>query len=56
MCDFFSFLSDGQGHLYYFDWTLREKMLCGELGKADSHSSIATQFRLNEDRCNKCIP
>ena len=42
MCEFFSFVSDGNGKYMYFDWELRQKCLSGELKyNPDSHTSIA---------------
>lgn len=44
MCVFFSCDSSG-GHLYYFDWEIRKKIISGELDlEPDSHSSIAAYF------------
>ena len=61
MCDFFSLISDGAGKVRYFDAELRDKILKGKLKdnrgnkieNADSHSSIAEYYRLDEDHRNK---
>jgi hypothetical protein len=54
MCNFFSCVSDGIGNLYYFDWHLRQQVLSGKITlEPDSHSSIAKNFGLDEDKCNK---
>jgi len=42
MCNFFSLVSDGAGKMFYFDYSIRKKILSGELEyELDSHSSIA---------------
>ena len=54
MCNFFSFMTDPINHPaedYYFDWEYRKDNLKAD--DADSHSHICTQFKLNEDVCNK---
>jgi hypothetical protein len=54
MCNFFSFVTDPVNHpaeYYYFDWEYRKDNLKAD--DADSHSHICTQFKLNEDVCNK---
>ena len=61
MCKFFSLISDGSGKVRYFDAKLRDKILGGKLKdkagrvieNADSHSSIAAYYRLDEDQHNK---
>jgi hypothetical protein len=60
MCNFFSFLSDGNGSYIYADWELRQKILKGEIKAdsnqgADSHSWLAKHFIKNgaEDKYNK---
>lgn len=54
MCDFFSCVSDGQGKVYYFGAEMRKRIVKGELDyDADSHTSIAYYYRLDEDLCNK---
>jgi len=56
MCDFFSFLSDGEGKITLFTAeqrrTLTEKEVVGfDGGKGfDSHSVIANFFKLNVDK------
>jgi len=61
MCEFFSFVSDGKGELYYFDYPIRKKVLSGKLkdrngnsiSEIDSHSSITAYFNLDDDKVNK---
>lgn len=57
MCDFFSFVSDGNGKFMYFDWELRRKCLSDELSyDPDSHTSIADYYGYigeKEDILNK---
>ena len=63
MCGFFSFISDGEGKMYYFDAKIRRQILKGKsIGYAldsytlDSHTSIADYFGFKgrgEDRINK---
>ena len=61
MCRFFSLISDGAGKVRYFDAGLRDKILKRGLKdkagrvieSADSHSSIAAYYRLDEDQHNK---
>lgn len=53
MCEFFSFNTEPEyhgGQRFYFDWDMRKADLKVE---ADSHSTIAQHFDLNEDKCNK---
>ena len=53
MCEFFSFITEPEyhgGQRFYFDWDMRKADLKVE---ADSHSTIAKHFGLNEDKCNK---
>jgi len=53
MCEFFSFITEPEyhgGQRFYFDWDMRKADLKVE---ADSHSTIAKHFGLNEDWCNK---
>jgi len=53
MCKFFSFNTEPEyhgGQRFYFDWDMRKADLKVE---ADSHSTIAKHFGLNEDKCNK---
>jgi len=57
MCKLFSLVSDGNGKIMYFDWTLREKCLKKEFSyEPDSHTSIADYFGYkgkDEDILNK---
>ncbi len=60
MCQFFSFISDGQGSIKYFDYNQRlakVKMRDGsDIESYDSHTSIATFYGLTgakEDQWNK---
>ena len=60
MCNFFSFLSDGNGTYIYADWNLRQKILTGDIKVdsnqgPDSHSWLAKHFVKNgaEDKYNK---
>jgi hypothetical protein len=53
MCQFFSFITEPEchgGQRFYFDWDMRKEDLSLD---ADSHSTIAKHFGLNEDKCNK---
>ena len=58
MCDFFSFVSKGDGKLIYFDWKIRKKIIGGLIKdyESDSHTSIADYFGYKgaeEDKLNK---
>ncbi len=63
MCQFFSFLSDADCNLFYFDWSQRKRILKNVLKhprglyaasiEADSHTSIAWFYELDEDKMNK---
>jgi len=55
MCKFFSFVVDKNNNKYYFDWELRKQILCNnpEGYSPDSHASICSFFKLNEDKMNK---
>ena len=56
MCQFLSLVSDGQGHIYYFDHAARKDKVTDKRGHAyryDSHASIADYYGLDEDACNK---
>ncbi len=53
MCNFFSFLADGNRRIYYFDAEQRRKRVKFRDGQSvpsyDSHTSIARYYGLNED-------
>ena len=54
MCQFFSFITEPECHggkRFYFDWDNRQQFNFDD--RRDSHSSIATFYLLNEDKCNK---
>ena len=61
MCQFFSFVSNGKGKLYYFNWTQRQAIFNDKLfsptgqsiGSADSHSEICAFYDLDCDMVNK---
>jgi hypothetical protein len=60
MCNFFSLLSDGAGKIFFFDYSIRDKIIKGKLtvnnnkiNSTDSHTSIAVYFNLDEDMMNK---
>jgi hypothetical protein len=61
MCKFFSLISDGTGKVYYFDAAVRKQIIAGTLKDrsgnvyetTDSHSSIASYYKLIDDHCNK---
>ncbi len=57
MCNFFSFLSDGDHKLYYFSAADRRKRVKFRDGQSvqsyDSHTSIALYYGLNEDDWSK---
>ena len=56
MCKFFSFMTNGENNPFYFRADRRKELLtkANPLGlNPDSHSSIANQFALMEDRMNK---
>ncbi len=54
MCKFFSFISNGHGNILYFDAKLRKKIIGGYKNyEADSHTSIASHFEVQEDKFNK---
>ena len=61
MCKFFSLISDGTGKVYYFDAAVRKQIIAGTLkdrsgnvyDNTDSHSSIASYYKLIDDHCNK---
>jgi hypothetical protein len=52
MCDFFSFVTEPEGHgneRFYFNWTQRKKNFEG----ADSHDHIIEHYKLKDSACNK---
>jgi hypothetical protein len=54
MCEFFSLISNGRGKIFYFDKDIRSKIKNGKLCyEYDSHSSIASYFKVDEDKFNK---
>ena len=58
MCNFFSFISDGNGNIKYFDNKQRKQFLTDnpENYEMDSHSSIASYYfkqSNSDDNCNK---
>jgi len=57
MCKFFSFISDGKGNIYYFNYLIRELIREGVLNyQQDSHTSISTYHGFTgkkEDHMNK---
>lgn len=57
MCNFFSFLSDGNSKLYYFSADQRRKRVkfrdIQSVPSYDSHTSIARYYGLNEDDWSK---
>jgi hypothetical protein len=57
MCKFFSVVSDGAGKAYYFDYSVRKRIIAGELTyETDSHTSIADSYGFkgnDEDMLNK---
>jgi len=57
MCKFFSCISNGQGKIWYFDSTIRKKIISGKLKyDTDSHTSIADYYGFKgekEDKMNK---
>ena len=57
MCQFFSFVSDGNGKYFYSDWDARREYRSGKkTGLADSHTSIAHYAGYSgaaEDKLNK---
>ena len=60
MCSFFSFVSNGEGKLYYFNWIQRQAIFNDELfspwqsiENADSHSEICAFYDLHCDMVNK---
>ena len=54
MCKFFSLVSDGEGNIYYFNAKQRKEMIKKNRGVyIDSHSVIASDFKLNPDLVNK---
>jgi hypothetical protein len=57
MCKFFSLVSDGAGKAYYFDYSVRKRIIAGELKyETDSHTSIADYYGFkgkDEDMLNK---
>jgi hypothetical protein len=55
MCNFFSFISDGQGNFKYFSKEDREffRIDNPKEYEMDSHASIAAFHGVNEDHCNK---
>jgi len=53
MCKFFSFVTEPENHggqRFYFDWDYRKGNLSDG---SDSHSTICSHFKLQEDVCNK---
>jgi hypothetical protein len=56
MCTFFSFVTEPEGNggkRFYFDWEQRSIRLSDALDSIDSHSSICSEYSLDEDKCNK---
>ncbi len=54
MSQFFGCISDGRGTIFYFDHKIRKKILSGESNyEVDSHTSIASFFKKDEDKMNK---
>ena len=57
MCNFFSFLTDGNRRIYYFDGNQRRRHVTFRDGQSvpsyDSHTSIARFYGLNEDDWSK---
>lgn len=52
MCNFFSFVTNGKGDLFYFNADER-RFENGNQHRYDSHSSICDVYKINEDACNK---
>ena len=53
MCKFFSFVTRGDGKMFFFDH-IQRKTICKAVNyEVDSHTSICTHYHLNEDRTNK---
>ena len=55
MCNFFSFVVDKNNNKYYFDWNQRKQLLLNnpEGYSPDSHTSICSFYKLDEDKMNK---
>ena len=55
MCKFLSIISDGQGKVYFLNAEQRLELNLNNPNryKADSHTSIASYYNLNDDRINK---
>ncbi len=61
MCQFFSFVTEGDGILRYFNWEQRKRILEEKLlspteqsiSEADSHSEICLYYNLDCDKVNK---
>ena len=63
MCNWFSCISDGKGNMFYFNAKQRKaikenKLFDGTQGnnivkQPDSHSSLSTFYKLDDDKCNK---
>ena len=55
MCQFFSFISNGQGKYWYMDSKIRKELLKDNPKdyNPDSHTSIAHYYSINEDKMNK---
>ncbi len=56
MCDFFSFISDGSGKVYYADLELRKNQEFLKKYNPDSHTSLAAYFLKDpvaDDKVNK---
>ena len=55
MCKFLSLISDGQGKVYLITAKQRLELALDNPNryKADSHTSIASYYNLNDDKCNK---
>jgi hypothetical protein len=52
MCNFFSFVSNGKGKYFYFDWAQRtDKNI--KIDSFDSHSEICAHYRVDCDKVNK---
>ena len=55
MCKSISLISNGRGKIYFFDLKIRQELekLNPEKYNYDSHTSIASYFKVDEDRFNK---
>jgi hypothetical protein len=52
MCNFFSFVSNGKGKYFYFDWSQRTDKLI-KVDSFDSHSEICAHYDIDCDKVNK---